>query len=70
MVKVIVECPVPRKRIECPNCHSILEYGNADLMEDWRESSQFGNAVYIPTYITCPVCGVKVKAYTVTSESE
>ena len=37
MVKVLEEKEVPRDTIECSNCGSLLEYGNADLYEDYRK---------------------------------
>jgi hypothetical protein len=30
-IKVIKENPVPRQKVTCEGCGSILEYGNADL---------------------------------------
>lgn len=33
MIKVLEAKPVPRATVECNNCGSLLEYGNADLME-------------------------------------
>ena len=62
MVTVIEAHEVPRARITCPNCKSILEYGNADLMEDYRKSNPFSNSAYTPMYIRCPNCGVDVSA--------
>lgn len=34
MVKVIEEKDVPKARVHCSNCDSLLEYGNADLHKD------------------------------------
>lgn len=65
MIKVLEEKPVPRSTIECSNCHSTLEYGNADLSRDWEaENNQM--AIYASQmhwyYFTCPVCGCKISA--------
>lgn len=37
MIKVIEEGVVPRGQITCPNCRSILEYGNANTHDDCLE---------------------------------
>ena len=61
MIKVIEEKPVPRSTVKCNNCGSSLEYGNADLTEDycWRNSNL---AYSVPKhYFRCPVCGCKVE---------
>ena len=39
MVKVIEEKEVPRSKITCSNCSSILEYGNADLYKDYEKEN-------------------------------
>ena len=61
MIKIIEERPVPRDTAICLNCHSTLEYGNADLAEDycWGNSNL---AYSVPKhYFRCPVCGCKVE---------
>ena len=32
MIKVIKEGIIPRGQVTCPNCQSILEYGNAQFI--------------------------------------
>lgn len=59
MIKVLEEKPVPRKTITCGNCGSILEYGNADLHDDYDADY---TGLYRPKCFVCPVCGVKVSA--------
>lgn len=64
MVKVLEEKEVPRDTIECSNCGSLLEYGNADLYEDYRKN-ETSNWIYneVKThYFNCPVCGCKISA--------
>lgn len=64
MIKVIEEKPAPRGIITCSNCGSKLEYGNADLYEDYTKSNitsvtslneHFGKTYYL----ACPICGCK-----------
>ena len=68
MIKVIEKKEVPRAKIACSNCKSILEYGNSDLSEDYerttKEKSTFYATHYSPKYwcFRCPVCGCKVSA--------
>lgn len=57
MIKVIKEGAVPRGQITCPNCQSILEYGNADTHDDWQCAS---SSLCKPQAITCPVCDVEI----------
>ena len=65
MVKVIEEKSVPKARITCSNCKSVLEYGNADLYKDY-EVDKFNTTawgtLHEPMYFTCPVCGCKISA--------
>ena len=66
MVKVIEEKEVPRSKITCSNCGSILEYGNADLYKDYEKENKYYTTVvgYIhgSYYFNCPVCGCKISA--------
>lgn len=56
-IVVIKENPVPRQKVTCENCGSILEYGNADL----QPTTIYSNG-YVARYkIICPICGVPVK---------
>ena len=65
MVKVIEEKSVPKARITCSNCDSLLEYGNADLHKDY-ESDKSNITAWAtfngPMCLTCPVCGCKISA--------
>lgn len=56
MVKIIKANPIPTKQIECSNCKSILEYGNADLTlyESYMIEDKYK--------FTCPICGVDIEA--------
>lgn len=66
MIKVLEEHSVPRATITCSNCGSVLEYGNADLIEDYTktpysiDSTGWAHKNYC---ITCPVCGCEQTAY-------
>lgn len=63
MIKIIEEKEVPRSTIECSNCHSTLEYGNADLSIDYEAENKYAMyAGYHHYYFHCPVCGCKVSA--------
>lgn len=57
MIKVIKEGVVPRGQITCPNCQSILEYGNVDTHDDWKCAVL---SLYKPQAITCPVCNIEI----------
>ena len=66
MIKVLEEKEVPRAQVECDNCHSLLEYGNADLIKE-RDSTYH----YMSTYkLLCPVCGCKVNASWIRKKEE
>ena len=69
MIEVIEAKPVPRRRITCTNCESVLEYGNADLHESIDISDHPYN--YMPAIafqnnkkytLRCPQCGVEIRA--------
>lgn len=65
MVKVIEEKRVPKDRVHCSNCDSLLEYGNADLHKDFDSNKSSVTAcgtLHKSMYFTCPVCGCKVIA--------
>ena len=68
MIRVIEEKEVPRAQVECGNCGSLLEYGNADLLIDYEVERENPVTTYLastsfrPRCITCPVCGCKVSA--------
>ena len=65
MVKVIEQKRVPKARVHCSNCDSLLEYGNADLHKDFevdKSSTTAWGTLRGPMYFTCPVCGCKVSA--------
>lgn len=68
MIEVIEAKEVPRQRITCTNCESVLEYGNADLHEsienifdyNYMPANAFGkNKKYT---LICPQCGVEIRA--------
>lgn len=61
MIKVLEAKPVPRATVECNNCGSLLEYGNADLMETAVEAYTIYNQL-LNYYFNCPVCGCTVVA--------
>ena len=66
MIKVLEEHSVPRATITCSNCGSMLEYGNADLIEGYDKplySIDSTGLLHKNYYITCPVCGCEQTAY-------
>ena len=72
MIIVKEKKPVPHDDIRCGNCGSLLQYGNADLHEDYSKDSAnyatlYGGHSY---YINCPVCGCKVNANWIISKGE
>ena len=73
MIKVLEEKPVPTATINCTNCGSLLEYGNADLCEDYPRDSTSLSYTYGAGhnyYFRCPICGVKVNASWVVKKEE
>ena len=71
MIEVIEAKEVPRKRITCTNCESVLEYGNADLHESIESIFDHPYNYYMPTTafqnnkkytLRCPQCGVEIRA--------
>ena len=61
MIKVLEAKPVPRATVECNNCGSLLEYGNADLMEMTVEAYNIYHQL-LNYHFNCPVCGCTVIA--------
>lgn len=68
MIEVIEAKEVPRQRITCTNCESVLEYGNADLHESIENIFDYS---YMPANaygknkkytLRCPQCGVEIRA--------
>lgn len=62
MINVIKRNPAPRANITCANCGSELEYGNADLAEEYYNNTYALYAAGKNYYFYCPVCGCKVIA--------
>lgn len=60
-------------RANCPNCNSVLEYNEIDVMRHMLPSSSMNHMInyyYIP-YIKCPVCGNEINVTSRTlAESE
>lgn len=65
MIKVLEEKEVPRAKHTCTNCHSVLEYGNADLYEDFSKPQNYNISAVLNDrasksyYLICPVCNCK-----------
>lgn len=60
MIKVIPKDEEPRKRVECINCGSMLEYAHSDTYHDWY--CDYGLKLDIHAlYITCPACRYRLK---------
>ena len=65
MIIVKEKKPVPHDDIRCGNCGSLLQYGNADLYEDYHRVDDRSATLYGAGhnyYFNCPVCGCKVSA--------
>ena len=73
MIVVKEKKPVPHDDIRCGNCGSLLQYGNADLLEDYsRDSANYGTLYGAGQnyYFNCPVCGCKVRACWIMKKGE
>lgn len=71
MIVVKEKKPVPHDDIRCGNCGSLLQYGNADLHEDYCSDNHV--ALYSAGhnyYFNCPVCGCKVNANWIINKGE
>jgi len=73
MIIVKEKKSVPHADVRCGNCGSLLQYGNADLHEDYGRSDGMTCALqgYLrPYYFNCPVCGCKVIANWIIKKGE
>ena len=73
MIVVKEKKPVPYADIRCGNCGSLLQYGNADLCEDYHRDMTNYTALYGVGhyyYFNCPVCGCKVSANWIIKKGE
>ena len=73
MIKVKEYKSVPHADIRCGNCGSLLQYGNADLYEDYHRDSTNYSTLYGAGhnyYFKCPVCGCKVNANWIIKKGE
>ena len=74
MIIVKEKKSVPHAEVRCGNCGSLLQYGNADLHEDYRRDSITNYTALYGTghnyYFNCPVCGCKVKANWIIKKEE
>ena len=73
MIIVKEKKPVPHDDIRCGNCGSLLQYGNADLYEDYSKASANYATLYgagHSYYFNCPVCGCKVIANWIIKKGE
>ena len=60
MIKVLEEKPAPRATVVCNNCGSLLEYGNADLHNDYHADLNCTGYTHKAKCITCPVCDCEI----------
>lgn len=76
MVTVKEKKPVPHADVRCGNCGSLLQYGNADLLEDYLSANYMAlsyMALYSARhnyYFDCPVCGCRVNANWIIKKGE
>ena len=71
MIIVKEKKSVPHADVRCGNCGSLLQYGNADLLEDYHRADY--NTLYSAGhnyYFNCPVCGCKVNANWIIKKGE
>lgn len=62
MIIVKEKKAVPHADVRCGNCGSLLQYGNADLLEDYHRADYTLYSAGHNYYFNCPVCGCKVSA--------
>ena len=62
MIIVKEKKSVPHADVRCGNCGSLLQYGNADLLEDYQSNYAALYSTGHCYYFDCPVCGCKVSA--------
>lgn len=64
MVKAIIVGEVPTAEVTCGNCHSVLRYGNADLIKTYPKETWTSQLLYKVEYYSfrCPICGLEVRA--------
>ena len=66
MIIVKEKKAVPHADVRCGNCGSLLQYGNADLYEDYYHTDSTNYTILYEArhnyYFNCPVCGCKVSA--------
>lgn len=67
MINVLERKDEPRATVRCPNCDSLLEYGNSDLITE-RVDNQI--SVSYRHYLECPVCTVSFIAKCVKKNGE
>ena len=60
MVKVLEEKSVPKATVTCPNCGSLIEYGNGDLSIKYRNDEIHLYSYFQDYYFCCPVCECEV----------
>ena len=73
MIIVKEKKSVPHADVRCGNCESLLQYGNADLHEDYQRDSANYSTLYgagYKYYFNCPVCGCKVSANWIIKKGE
>ena len=73
MIVVKEKKAVPHADVRCGNCGSLLQYGNADLHEDYSCSDGMtcaSQGLLRPYYFNCPVCGCKVVANWIIKKGE
>jgi transcription elongation factor Elf1 len=73
MIIVKEKKAVPHADVRCGNCGSLLQYGNADLHEDYGRSDGMtcaSQGLLRPYYFNCPVCGCKVNANWIINKGE
>lgn len=71
MIVVKEKKSVPHADVRCGNCGSLLQYGNADLLEDYNSANYtplYGTGLNY--YFNCPVCGCKVNANWIIKKGE
>lgn len=53
MIKIIERKEEPRATVNCPNCGSLLEYGNSDVIVEKQDNPV---SILYRYFLECPVC--------------
>ena len=53
-MKVVKRGKIPTKKVQCQNCHSIIEYKRMDMGRTHFQTEDYW-------FLICPICGLTIK---------